>query len=207
MTLYPRVKRVSDAALAGMGLIVTAPLMAATAAAVAVKLGRPVLFTQERPGLGGEIFTLYKFRSMKEVSQLEGPVSDADRLTPFGQSLRASSLDELPSLWNVLRGDMSLVGPRPLLPEYLQLYSARQARRHEVRPGITGLAQVSGRNDISWEQKLDLDVHYVENLSLAVDVGVLWRTVRAVLTREGISAEGEATTTRFYGTSGLEQGS
>lgn len=207
MILYPRVKRVGDAALAGLGLIVTAPLMAATAAAVAVKLGRPVLFTQERPGLGGEIFTLYKFRSMKEVSQFEGPVSDADRLTPFGQSLRASSLDELPSLWNVLRGDMSLVGPRPLLPEYLQLYSARQARRHEVRPGITGLAQVSGRNGISWEQKLELDVHYVENLSLAVDVGVLWRTVRAVLTREGISAEGEATTTRFYGTSGLEQGS
>ncbi|KFC52757.1 hypothetical protein GY12_00755 [Micrococcus luteus] len=207
MTLYPRVKRVGDAALAGLGLIVTAPLMAATAAAVAVKLGRPVLFTQERPGLGGEIFTLYKFRSMKEVSQFEGPVSDADRLTDFGRALRASSLDELPSLWNVLRGDMSLVGPRPLLPEYLGLYSARQARRHEVRPGITGLAQVSGRNDISWEQKLELDVHYVENLSLAVDVGVLWRTVRAVLTREGISAEGEATTTRFHGTNGLEQGS
>lgn len=207
MTLYPRVKRVGDAALAGLGLIVTAPLMAATAAAVAVNLGRPVLFTQERPGLGGEIFTLYKFRSMKEASQFEGPVSDADRLTPFGRALRASSLDELPSLWNVLRGDMSLVGPRPLLPEYLELYSARQARRHEVRPGITGLAQVSGRNDISWEQKLELDVHYVEKLSLAVDVGVLWRTVRAVLTREGISAEGEATTTRFHGTSGLEQGS
>ncbi|MCV7456592.1 sugar transferase [Micrococcus luteus] len=205
MTLYPRVKRAGDAALAGLGLIVTAPLMAATAAAVAVKLGRPVLFTQERPGLGGEIFTLYKFRSMKEVSQFEGPVSDADRLTPFGQSLRASSLDELPSLWNVLRGDMSLVGPRPLLPEYLELYSARQARRHEVRPGITGLAQVSGRNAISWEQKLELDVHYVENFSLALDVMVLWRTVRSVLTREGISADGEATATRFRGSIGSEQ--
>ncbi|MCV7703572.1 sugar transferase [Micrococcus luteus] len=205
MTLYPRVKRAGDAALAGLGLIVTAPLMAATAAAVAVKLGRPVLFTQERPGLGGEIFTLYKFRSMKEVSQFEGPVSDADRLTPFGQSLRASSLDELPSLWNVLRGDMSLVGPRPLLPEYLELYSARQTRRHEVRPGITGLAQVSGRNAISWEQKLELDVHYVENFSLALDVMVLWRTVRSVLTREGISADGEATATRFRGSIGSEE--
>lgn len=191
--------------LAGLGLVVTAPLMAATAAAVAVKLGRPVLFTQERPGLDGEIFTLYKFRSMKDASQFEGPVSDAYRLTAFGRALRASSLDELPSLWNVLRGDMSLVGPRPLLPEYLELYSARQARRHEVRPGITGLAQVSGRNEISWEQKLELDVHYVENFSLALDVMVLWRTVRSVLTREGISAEGEATVTRFRGSIASEK--
>lgn len=205
MTLYPRVKRVGDATLAGLGLVVTAPLMAATAAAVAVKLGRPVLFAQERPGLDGEIFTLYKFRSMKDASQFEGPVSDADRLTAFGRALRASSLDELPSLWNVLRGDMSLVGPRPLLPEYLELYSARQARRHEVRPGITGLAQVSGRNEISWEQKLELDVHYVENFSLALDVMVLWRTVRSVLTREGISAEGEATVTRFRGSIASEK--
>lgn len=199
MTLYPRVKRAGDAALAGLGLIVTAPLMAATAAAVAVKLGRPVLFTQERPGLGGEIFTLYKFRSMKEVSQFEGPVSDADRLTPFGRALRASSLDELPSLWNVLRGDMSLVGPRPLLPEYLELYSARQARRHEVRPGITGLAQVSGRNAMAWAERLEMDVQYVETLSIETDARILWKTIRTVARRDGISADGEATMPRFRG--------
>lgn len=199
MTLYPRVKRAGDAALAGLGLIVTAPLMVATAAAVAVKLGRPVLFTQERPGLGGEIFTLYKFRSMKEVSQFEGPVSDADRLTPFGRALRASSLDELPSLWNVLRGDMSLVGPRPLLPEYLELYSARQARRHEVRPGITGLAQVSGRNAMAWAERLEMDVQYVETLSIETDARILWKTIRTVARRDGISADGEATMPRFRG--------
>ncbi len=197
--MYPAVKRAADAVLAGAGLIAAAPVMAGTAAAVAVKLGRPVLFTQQRPGKDGEIFTLYKFRSMKDARLFDGPVSDADRLTAFGRALRSTSLDELPSLWNVLKGDMSLVGPRPLLPDYLPLYTPHQKRRHEVRPGITGLAQVSGRNTVSWEDRFDLDVDYVDNLSLRQDLSILWRTVRAVLRRDGISAEGEATMPRFTG--------
>ena len=200
MTLYPRVKRVGDATLAGLGLVVTAPLMAATAAAVAVKLGRPVLFAQERPGKDGRVFTLYKFRSMKVEDQFDGPVTDADRLTSFGRWLRSTSLDELPSLWNVLRGDMSLVGPRPLLPEYLNLYTPRQARRHEVRPGITGLAQVSGRNAVGWEERFDLDIEYIQNISFLQDLSILWRTIRSVAVREGITAEGQMTMSRFTGT-------
>lgn len=198
-SVYPAVKRGLDVAVSAVGLVAAAPVMAVTAVAVAKNLGRPVLFIQERPGKGGAIFRLRKFRSMKDPSMLSGPVTDADRLTPFGRALRSTSLDELPSLWNVLRGEMSLVGPRPLLPEYLELYSARQARRHEVRPGITGLAQVSGRNAIDWDAKLELDARYVETMSFALDVRILWQTVRAVLVREGVSAEGEATTTRFTG--------
>lgn len=197
---YARLKRAIDVAVAGAGLMLTAPVMAGTAVAVAKNLGRPVLFTQLRPGKDGRVFTLYKFRSMKAEGQFDGPVTDADRLTPFGRLLRSTSLDELPSLWNVLRGDMSLVGPRPLLPEYLDLYTPRQARRHEVRPGITGLAQVSGRNTVGWEDRFDLDVKYVENVSFCQDVWILWRTIRSVAVREGITAEGQMTMSRFTGT-------
>ncbi|MDO5634118.1 MAG: sugar transferase [Micrococcus sp.] len=192
-------KRAIDVAAAATGLIVTAPLMAATAVAVAKNLGRPVLFTQQRPGKDGRVFTLYKFRSMKDESLFDGPATDEERLTGFGRALRSTSLDELPSLVNVLKGDMSLVGPRPLLVDYLALYTARQARRHDVRPGITGLAQVSGRNAVGWDDRFELDVQYVDNLSLTQDLRILWRTVRAVLVRDGISAEGEATMSRFTG--------
>lgn len=196
---YAPLKRAVDVVVAGAGLVVAAPVMAVVAVAVARDLGRPVLFTQARPGLHGEVFTLYKFRSMKSADQFDHPTTDADRLTPFGQRLRSTSLDELPSLVNVLKGDMSLVGPRPLLPDYLDLYTPRQARRHEVRPGVTGLAQVSGRNAVTWEERFEKDVEYVERLSLGLDLAILGRTVRAVLTREGVSAEGEATMPRFRG--------
>lgn len=164
------------------------------------KLGRPVLFTQLRPGLHGKSFRMVKFRTMTNKRDANGALlPDAQRLTPFGQFLRASSLDELPELWNVLRGEMSLVGPRPLLIEYLPLYSPQQARRHEVRPGITGWAQVNGRNAISWADKFALDVWYVDNRSQLLDIRILWLTVRRVLVRDGISAAGEATMPRFEG--------
>jgi lipopolysaccharide/colanic/teichoic acid biosynthesis glycosyltransferase len=164
------------------------------------KLGSPVLFRQVRPGLHGRLFTMIKFRTMTEARGADGVLqADAQRLTPFGRFLRASSLDELPELWNVLRGDMSLVGPRPLLVEYLPLYSLQQARRHEVRPGITGWAQVNGRNAISWEDKFALDVWYVDNQSLLVDIKIIWMTVRKVLVRDGINAAGEATMHKFTG--------
>jgi lipopolysaccharide/colanic/teichoic acid biosynthesis glycosyltransferase len=164
------------------------------------KLGSPVLFRQVRPGLNGKPFEMVKFRTMTDERGADGALlSDAQRLTPFGRFLRASSLDELPELWNVIKGDMSLVGPRPLLMEYLSLYTPEQARRHEVRPGITGWAQVNGRNAISWADKFALDVWYVEHLSLWLDVQILWRTVRKVLVRDGISAAGEATMTAFTG--------
>lgn len=199
---YLPVKRAMDVMIAAVGIIATAPVMAGTAVAVARDLGRPVLFKQPRPGKDGKVFQLYKFRSMRNPEQFDGPTTDADRLTPFGTWLRSTSLDELPSLFNVLKGDMSLVGPRPLLVEYLPLYSADQARRHEVRPGVTGLAQVSGRNALMWEDRLALDVEYVDQLSLREDVRILWRTVRSVVSREGISAEGEATMSRFTGAVG-----
>ena len=167
---------------------------------IRAKLGRPVLFSQERPGLDGQVFTMVKFRTMTDDRGLDGALlPDVQRLTPFGRFLRASSLDELPELWNVLRGDMSLVGPRPLLVEYLPLYTAEQLRRHEVRPGITGWAQVNGRNAISWEDKFALDVWYVDNQSLWLDIKILWMTVRKVLARDGISAAGEATMHKFTG--------
>ncbi len=164
------------------------------------KLGSPVLFRQVRPGLHGRPFTMVKFRTMTDERGPDGDLlPDAQRLTAFGRFLRASSLDELPELWNVLKGEMSLVGPRPLLMEYLTLYTPEQARRHKVRPGITGWAQVNGRNAISWADKFALDVWYVDHRSLCLDVQILWRTVRKVLVRDGISAAGEATMTKFTG--------
>ncbi|MBM0204242.1 sugar transferase [Micromonospora sp. STR1s_5] len=183
-----------------MLLVLSAPVLGVVAALVAVGLGRPVLFRQCRAGLHGCPFELVKFRTMLPPDLPRGLVGDGDRLTPLGRWLRATSLDELPTLWNVLRGDMSLVGPRPLLPEYLRRYSPAQARRHEVRPGITGLAQTRGRNSLSWEEKLDLDVRYVDTRSLRLDLSILLATVRTVLRREGISAEGSATAPEFLGT-------
>ncbi len=193
-------KRVFDAAIAGAALLAAAPLLLGVAAAVRVGLGSPVLFRQRRPGKHGRPFTLIKFRTMTDARDADGRLrSDAERLTPLGRALRASSLDELPELWNVLWGDMSLVGPRPLLLQYLSRYDARQARRHEVRPGLTGLAQVSGRNAIDWPTRLELDVRYVESLSPRLDLAILARTIAAVLRRDGISAAGEATMPEFRG--------
>ncbi|NRQ01170.1 sugar transferase [Marinobacterium sp. xm-d-530] len=167
---------------------------------VALVLGRPVFFKQQRPGLHGRIFTMYKFRSMRDAFDSEGnPLPDAQRLGKFGRLLRSTSLDELPEVWNVIRGDMSLVGPRPLLVEYLPLYDSRQARRHDVRPGVTGWAQVNGRNAISWEQKFELDVWYVENQSFLLDLKILWLTAIKVLKREDVTAQGEVTTHKFTG--------
>jgi lipopolysaccharide/colanic/teichoic acid biosynthesis glycosyltransferase len=193
-------KRLFDIILSACGLLVLAVPLLALAWQVRRKLGSPVLFTQVRPGLHGKPFRMVKFRTMTDARDASGALlPDAQRLTPFGRFLRASSLDELPELWNVLRGEMSLVGPRPLLMEYLPLYSPEQARRHEVRPGITGWAQVNGRNAISWADKFALDVWYVDHRSLWLDVHILWRTVRKVLVRDGISAAGEATMPRFEG--------
>ncbi len=194
-------KRVLDVAVAGPILVVTAPVQAAIAVAVAVRLGRPVLFRQRRPGLHGEPFTILKFRTMRPVDVGAGRVDDASRMTPLGRFLRAASLDELPTLLNVLRGDMSLVGPRPLLMAYLPRYSPAQARRHDVRPGLTGLAQVSGRNAVGWDERLALDVEYVDTRTMRLDLAILLRTVRTVLRREGIAAEGEATMPEFLGRS------
>ncbi|MGC5030576.1 sugar transferase [Micromonospora sp. DT229] len=192
-----RTKRIFDVVVAAVLLLLTAPLMAVVAVVVAVGLGRPVLFRQCRIGLHEQPFELVKFRSMHEPRG--NRVSDADRLTPLGRWLRSTSLDELPSLWNVVRGDMSLVGPRPLLPQYLSRYSPRQARRHEVRPGVTGLAQVSGRNSLDWEVRLGLDVDYVERRTFRLDLAILIATIGTTLRREGISAEGHATAPEFLG--------
>ena len=193
-------KRAFDVVVAAVGLVVAAPLLAVLAVLVRLRLGSPVLFRQQRPGLVGEPFTLVKFRTMTDARGPDGePLPDADRLTPFGRWLRATSLDELPELVNVLRGDMSLVGPRPLLPEYLDLYTPEQARRHEVRPGLTGWSQVNGRNDQPWEDKLAQDVWYVDHRSLWLDLRILLRTVAQVLRRSGVSSEGHATTPRFTG--------
>ena len=190
-------KRVIDIAVSAVGLIVTAPITAATAVAIAICMGHPVLFRHPRPGKEGRIFELVKFRSMRKPDATHK--SDAERLTRTGRFIRSTSLDELPTLWNVLKGDMSLVGPRPLLVEYLDRYTPEQARRHEVRPGVTGLAQVSGRNAISWEQKLALDVRYVDTRSLSLDLKILLRTLGTVLRRDGVTAPGEATTSVFAG--------
>ena len=195
-------KRLFDitAALAAL-LLLCLPLLALTLL-VRRKLGSPVFFTQMRPGLQGKPFLMVKFRTMTDARGPDGALlPDADRLTPFGRFLRATSLDELPELWNVLKGDMSLVGPRPLLMEYLPLYSPEQARRHAVRPGVTGWAQVNGRNTLSWDDKFKLDVWYVDHRSLWLDLKILWLTVRKVLVREGISAAGEATMGKFTGSS------
>lgn len=196
---YATVKRAVDAVGAGVLLVGAAPVMGVTAVAVARKLGRPVLFTQQRPGLNGEVFTLYKFRTMANPDPARGLVTDEQRLTPFGSFLRSTSLDELPSLLNVLKGDMSFVGPRPLLISYLDRYSPRQARRHEVRPGITGLAQVSGRNELPWDERFEKDVEYVDRMSPGLDLRILLKTVTAVLGRRGISAQGQATMREFEG--------
>ena len=193
-------KRVFDLAVSVPLLLASLPVQAVTAAVVARRLGRPVLFRQRRPGKSGMSFELLKFRSMTPVDPAAGRTDDASRLTVFGRHLRASSLDELPSLWNVVRGDMSLVGPRPLLLHYLPLYTAEQARRHEVRPGLTGLAQIAGRNAISWEEKLALDVRYVDTRSMRLDMSILAATVRVVIGRRGVSATGQATMTEFAGT-------
>lgn len=192
--------RVRDLILSLLGLTLFAPFLLLVGVLVAINFGLPVLFQQVRPGLHGRPFTLVKFRTMTDACNPDGVLlPDAQRLPPFGRFLRATSLDELPELWNVLRGEMSLVGPRPLLMEYLPLYSPEQMRRHEVRPGITGWAQVNGRNALSWEERFKLDVWYVDHRSLLLDLRILWLTVRKVIVREGISANGEATMPHFTG--------
>lgn len=197
MRAYDVTKRSFDVAVAGLGLVLTAPLQLLLAMVVRRKHGRPVLFKQQRPGKDEEIFELVKFRTMLAPDPANGLLTDEARLTRLGRLLRATSLDELPSLWNVLRGDMSLVGPRPLLVGYLDRYSPEQRRRHEVRPGITGLAQVNGRNAITWEEKFAKDIEYVENRSLLLDFKILASTVQRVLRRDGISADGNATMPEF----------
>ncbi|KQV78061.1 UDP-galactose phosphate transferase [Nocardioides sp. Root122] len=190
-----------DVVVGSAALILSAPLQLVIALLVHRKLGSPVLFRQPRPGKDGQIFELAKFRTMLEPDESRGLVTDEQRMTAFGAFLRSTSLDELPTLWNVVRGDMSLVGPRPLLVQYLDRYTPEQARRHEVRPGVTGLAQVSGRNAITWDEKFARDVEYVDNHSLRLDVRILWRTVVQVLKRDGISAAGDATMPEFNGRS------
>lgn len=193
-------KRLFDCLAAFVALVLLAPVIAVVAVLVARRLGSPVLFRQQRPGLHGRPFVMIKFRTMRDAVDRDGrPLPDAERLTPFGQWLRSTSLDELPELWNVLRGDMSLVGPRPLLMEYLPLYSSEQARRHDVRPGVTGWAQVNGRNAISWDDKFRLDVWYVDNRSLWLDIRILWLTVRRVLQRDGVTQDGHVTAEKFAG--------
>ncbi|MGC5019684.1 sugar transferase [Micromonospora sp. DT47] len=195
---YDRVKRGLDALFAGLALLVLSPVLLGVGVAVALAMGRPVLFRQTRPGLGGRLFELRKFRTMHPVRP--DRVSDGVRLTRFGRWLRATSLDELPTLWNVLRGDMSLVGPRPLLVSYLERYTPEQARRHEVRPGITGLAQVRGRAALSFEDRFTYDVQYVDTRCLRLDLRILLETVVLVLHREGVTADGYATGPEFLGT-------
>ncbi len=195
-----RWKRVLDVAVAGTALALGAPVIAGAAALVWFDMGRPIFFRQVRPGLHGVPFEMVKLRTMRDAVDRDGrPLPDAERLTKVGRFLRASSLDELPELWNILRGEMSLVGPRPLLVRYLPRYSPEQARRHDVKPGLTGWAQIRGRNAASWAQKLEDDVWYVDHWSLALDLQILARTVIAVLRREGISAVGDATMPEFMG--------
>lgn len=196
-------KRAFDIVVSAVALLILCPVMLAVAWLIRRNLGSPVLFRQARPGYGGRLFVLIKFRSMRQpmVSDTRS-MSDAERLTPFGHFLRSSSLDELPELWNVLKGDMSLVGPRPLLAEYLPLYDTEQRRRHDVRPGVTGWAQVNGRNALSWEEKFRLDVWYVDHQSFRLDMRILLMTVRKVFAREGIHAHGDATMPRFRGAAG-----
>jgi lipopolysaccharide/colanic/teichoic acid biosynthesis glycosyltransferase len=195
-------KRAIDRAIAGVALVAAAPVIAATAAAIRADMGAPVLFRQVRPGRGGRRFEVLKFRTMRDAIDQDGkPLPDADRLTPLGRFLRATSLDELPQLVNVLRGELSLVGPRPLLVQYLDRYSHEQARRHDVLPGITGWAQINGRNAASWPTKLALDVWYVDHWSLRLDLQILARTIATVLRREGIANAGSVTMPEFMGES------
>ena len=194
------IKRAFDILGAMIGLIFSSPILIAISLIIRREMGSPVLFRQTRPGLHGKPFQMIKFRTMRDVIDTDGrPLPDAERLTNLGRFLRSSSLDELPELWNVLKGEMSLVGPRPLLMEYLPLYSPEQARRHAVRPGVTGWAQVNGRNAISWDKKFALDVWYVDNRSLWLDLKIVWLTIRKVIKRDGISAPGEATMSKFTG--------
>lgn len=199
--VYDALKRVGDVIVAAVLLVLLSPVLLVTALVVRVKLGSPVLFRQQRPGRGGAPFTVHKFRTMldapKGVGGVDAVATDAGRLTPLGRKLRSSSLDELPELLNVLIGDMSLVGPRPLLTEYLGRYNDRQARRHEVRPGITGWAQVNGRNELPWDDRLEMDIWYIENRSLALDLQILARTFGAVFGRHGISSQGHASQEPF----------
>jgi len=199
--MVSRGKRTLDLALSTLALVLLSPILAVIALFVRIKLGSPVLFRQQRPGLHGKPFTLLKFRTMTDARDADGNLlPDEQRLTSFGQFLRRTSLDELPELFNVLKGDMSLVGPRPLLMQYLERYTPEQMRRHEVKPGITGWAQVNGRNALSWEEKFALDVWYVDHLSLRLDLKIILLTVWKVLRREGISQDGFATMPEFMGT-------
>ena len=194
------IKRLFDIIASAIALLVLLPVIAVVALQVRRKLGSPVLFRQARPGKDGKPFEMIKFRTMLDaVDEEDNLLPDAERMTPFGHFIRATSLDELPELWNVLKGDMSLVGPRPLLMEYLPLYSAEQHRRHEVRPGVTGWAQINGRNAISWEDKFELDAWYVDNRSFWLDLKIIYLTLKKVVIRDGISAEGEATMHKFTG--------
>jgi len=200
------IKRLLDIIIASIALILLSPLYFYVTRKVKKNLGSPVLFRQVRPGLHGKPFEMIKFRTMKDAVDAQGnPLPDSDRLTPFGKMLRSTSLDEMPELWNVIKGDMSIVGPRPLLTEYLPLYNEEQAKRHNVRPGMTGHAQVNGRNAISWEEKFKLDTWYVENQSTLLDFKIMFKTVHKVLAKDDISAEGEATMTRFTGTSNKDE--
>lgn len=204
--MYPAVKRVFDLTLAVISMMILAPFFIVIALLVHVKLGRPVLYRQRRPGLHGKPFDLVKFRSMIDAFDEHGnPLPNEERITPFGQLLRSLSLDELPELWNIIKGDMSFVGPRPLLTDYLPLYNERQARRHEVRPGLTGWSQINGRNSISWEDKFELDIWYVENASFGLDTKILLLTFFKVLSREGISHEGDVAMPRFRGSGNEHQ--
>ena len=193
-------KRLLDIIISSIALILLSPLYFYVAHKVKKNLGSPVLFRQVRPGLHGKPFEMIKFRTMKDAVDAQGNLlPDSERLTPFGKMLRSTSLDEMPELWNVIKGDMSVVGPRPLLMEYLPLYNKEQAKRHDVRPGMTGHAQVNGRNAISWEEKFKLDTWYVENQSTLLDFKIMLKTVKKVLAKDDISAEGEATMTKFTG--------
>lgn len=196
-------KRIFDITAATTALVILSPVYAVTAYKVKKNLGSPVLFRQIRPGINGKPFEMVKFRSMKDAKDANGNLLPSnERLTPFGKKLRASSLDELPELWNVLKGDMSLVGPRPLLMEYLPLYNEKQARRHLVRPGVTGFAQVNGRNSIGWDEKFNLDTWYVDNQSLWLDIKILFKTVKKVLIKDGINADGDKIMGKFKGNTG-----
>ncbi|MGD7708195.1 sugar transferase [Microlunatus sp. Y2014] len=199
MRMFPIVKRATDVAVGGTVLALSLPIQLAAGVAIRATMGGPVLFRQQRPGKDGRVFTMVKFRTMLAPNQMR--TSDAERLTRLGRFLRATSIDELPTLWNVVVGDMSLVGPRPLLVDYLPLYSPAQARRHEVRPGITGLAQVNGRNNCPWHERFELDVEYVDTQSLMLDLQIVINTIAKVLQRDGVSQTGQATMTPFTGNS------
>lgn len=204
--IYKYIKRILDIISSLLAIIILSPLLAVTAVLVKTKLGSPVLFRQKRPGKDEKIFTLMKFRTMTDERDENGELlPDEVRLTKFGKFLRSTSIDELPELFNILKGDMSVIGPRPLLVEYIPRYNEHQHRRHEVRPGLSGWAQVNGRNTVSWEDKFDMDVHYVDNYSFAMDVKILFMTVLNVLKREGISSETSATMEVFMGTPGREE--